>query len=140
MKNMVLLDTGPLVAFLKRQDNFHQWAVAELEKVQLPVLTCEAVIVETCFLLQKTYNAQETVLSLLNTGAIQISFSLAEEAGVIEQLMKRYQSVPMSLADACLVRMSELYPSSILLTLDSDFKIYRRNRNQLVATIMPEEL
>ena len=139
MKNMVLLDTGPLVAFLKRQDNFHQWAIAELEKVQLPVLTCEAVIVETCFLLQKTYNAQETVLSLLNTGAIQISFSLAEEAGVIEQLMKRYQSVPMSLADACLVRMSELYPSSILLTLDSDFKIYRRNRNQLVATIMPEE-
>lgn len=140
MKNRVLLDTGPLVAYLKRQDNFHQWAVQELEDIQPPVLTCEAVIVEACFLLKRTYNAQETILSLLNTGALQIPFSLSEEAGIIGQLMKHYQSVPMSLADACLVRMSELYPGSFLLTLDSDFKINRRNRNQLIATIMPESL
>ncbi len=140
MKQNILLDTGPLVAILDRRDTFHDWTTKQWEDIQPPFLSCEAVITEACFLLKNVYGGEEAVISLINQGIIQIPFSLAEEAGVIEQLMKRYQSVPMSLADACLVRISELYPASILLTLDSDFKVYRRNRNQLVATIMPEEL
>ncbi len=52
--------------------------------------------------------------------------------------MRRYQSVPMSIADACLVRMSEIYTQSSVITLDSDFRIYRKNRNQEIPVIMPE--
>ena len=70
---------------------------------------------------------------------IKVPFDLGEEAAVIEELLVRYQSVPMSLADACLVRMTELYRESILLTLDSNFLLYRKNRNQAISVIMPIE-
>lgn len=94
-------------------------------------------IIEACFLLRNTYNGQEIIFSLLKTGRIQIPFRLDENLEAVDELMKRYQSVPMSLADACLVRMTELYSGSELLTLDSDFSIYRKNRNQEIAIINP---
>lgn len=139
MKQRVLLDTGPLVAYLKRQDRFNDWATTELTRIEPPLLTCEAVIVEACFLLRNTYQGQEMVISLLGTGRIQIPFRLSEEAAVVEALLNRYQSVPMSLADACLVRMAERHPGSELLTLDSDFRIYRKNQNQVIPVIMPQD-
>jgi predicted nucleic acid-binding protein len=101
------------------------------------LLTCEAVIIEACFLLRNTYKGQETVISLLNTGAIKIHFCLGQEATAIAELLNRYQSVPISLTDACLVRMTELFSDSALLTLDSDFLIYRKNRNQTISVIIP---
>lgn len=58
-----------------------------------------------------------------------IDFRLGAEVNRIRELMKRYRNVPMSLADACLVRMNELIPGSTILTLDSDFQIYRKNQN-----------
>lgn len=93
---------------------------------------------EACFLLRNVYGGQEAVISLLNTGLIQIPFRLNEEAEPIRELLTRYQSVPMSLADACLVRMAEQYLESLVLTLDSDFRIYRKNRNQTIPVIMPK--
>ncbi|MGH2416681.1 MAG: type II toxin-antitoxin system VapC family toxin [Microcystaceae cyanobacterium] len=95
-------------------------------------------MVETCFLLRDTYRGQETVISLLRTGRIQLPFRLAEEAAAVEALIERYQSVPMSLADACLVRMAELYAESEVLTIDSDFRIYRKHRDQAIPLIEPE--
>ena len=138
MSQRVILDTGPLVAYLKRQDLHHQWAIAQLAKIKPPLLTCEAVIVEACFLLRSTYQGQKTVISLLKTGNIKIPFQLTEELSAVEMLMQQYQSVPMSVADACLVRMAELYSSSQIITIDSDFEIYRKNRNQVIPIIIPD--
>jgi len=140
MNRRVILDTGPLVAFLKRQDLFHGWVRAEWANIEPPLLTCESVISEACFLLRNTYFGQETVISLINSNVIQVAFRLQEEAEVIQALLTRYQSVPMSLADACLVRMTEQYPESMVLTLDSDFRIYRKNRNQIISVIIPENI
>jgi uncharacterized protein len=137
MRQPVLLDTGPLVAFLKPQDQQHNWVTAELTTIAQPLLTCEAVISEACFLLRQTYAGEETVLSLVADGFIQIPFRLDEEATAIRRLMSRYHSVPMSLADACLVRMVEQYKSSAILTLDRDFEIYRKDKNQVIPVIMP---
>jgi hypothetical protein len=78
--------------------------------------------------------------SLLRTKQITIPFSLTNEMAEVEVLMKRYENVPMSLADACLVRMSELIPGSVILTLDSDFRIYRKNRNEAIDLIIPVDL
>ncbi|MBO1350980.1 MAG: PIN domain-containing protein [Hormoscilla sp. GUM202] len=138
MRRRLLLDTGPLVAYLKRQDEFHNWVMGELARIEPPLLTCEPVIVEACFLVRNVYPGSGAVISLLNRGLLQIAFDLQAEAGPIEQLMNRYQSVPMSCADACLVRMAELSPGSEMLTLDSDFLIYRKNRNQTIPVIMPQ--
>ena len=83
------------------------------------------------------YGGQEAVLSLVSRGMIQIPFCLDEEVSLIRELLAHYQSVPMSFADACLVRMTEQYPESCVLTLDSDFAIYRKNRKQIIPVIMP---
>lgn len=138
MRRRILLDIGPLVAFLHRHDDFHTWATAEWATIEPPLLTCEAVLVEACFLLRNFYLGQEAVISLINTGVLQIAFRLDEETESIGELLTRYQSVPMSLADACLVRMAEQYSESILLTLDSDFRIYRKNRSQIIPVMMPK--
>ncbi len=137
MTPQILLDTGVLVALLSKADQFHQWSTAAVTTANYPLLTCEAVITEASFLLRRDSRSQQAVLSLVNRGAIQIAFCLADEAKAIEELIARYINVPISFADACLVRMAELYPESTVLTLDSDFKIYRKHRNQEIPIIIP---
>jgi uncharacterized protein len=137
MNPPVLLDTGPLVAFLKAQDNFHHWAADQLDRTPFPLLTCEPVITEACFLLRNTPAGEASVLSLITDGLIQIPLHLETEAIAIQTLMNQYRSVPMSLADACLVRLAERYPDSPILTLDSDFYIYRKLKNQALSVIIP---
>jgi uncharacterized protein len=135
MSRHVLLDTGPLVAFINPRDNFHGWAVTAWADSHVPLLTCEAVITEACFLLRNVYGGEEAVMSLLETEILHIPFHLGDEVANIRQFLTRYQSVPMSLADACLVRMAEMYSDYSVLTLDSDFAIYRKNRDRLISAI-----
>jgi uncharacterized protein len=137
MSRKILLDTGPLVAFINPRDNFHEWAVTEWSTSSPPLLTCEAVITEACFLLRNIYRGEDEVMNLLEMEVLHIPFCLRDEILAVRQLLTRYQSVPMSLADACLVRMAELYSDCLVLTLDSDFSIYRKNRDRPIATITP---
>jgi predicted nucleic acid-binding protein len=137
MSRKILLDTGPLVAFINPRDNFHGWAVTEWGTSSLPLLTCEAVITEACFLLRNIYRGEDEVMNLLEMEILHTPFCLRDEISTIRQLLTRYQSVPMSLADACLVRMAELHSDYPVLTLDSDFSIYRKNRDRPIATITP---
>jgi predicted nucleic acid-binding protein len=140
MRQQVILDTGPLVALLRKEDQFHHWSDAAISKLSGPLLTCEPVVVEACFLLRRTHAGQEVVMSLIRDRIIQIDFSLMAHADAISVLIAQYASVPMSLADACLVKMAELTQESAIMTLDSDFRIYRMNRNQVIPVIMPEGL
>ena len=138
MKNIVILDSGCLVAFLSKKDFYHQWVENQLTKINPPLITCEAVISESCFLLGRCdFNRKQDVIKLLQTGFMTIPFHLQKEIESIQQLMLKYQNVPMSFADACLVRLSEKYTNSAILTLDSDFNIYRKQSNQMIPTIMP---
>ena len=137
MKRGILLDTGPLVAFLNQQDSYHTWASAQWNQIAPPMFTCEAVLSEACFLLAQTNAGSEPVVQMLQRGILAIPFCLKDHARTIAQLIEKYRSVPMSLADACLVRMSELYSHSQILTLDSDFALYRRNGRQVIPTLMP---
>jgi predicted nucleic acid-binding protein len=137
MSREILIDTGVLVAAIDRRDQFHQWATSELALLQPPLLTCEPVCTETFFLLQRVRGGQEAFITLLNRGLVQIPFHLDRHIEAVTELLNRYQSVPMSLADACLVKMVEEYESSSVMTLDSDFQIYRKNRNQPIPLITP---
>ena len=137
MSRQVLLDTGPLVAFINTRDNFHEWAVAAWASSNVPLLTCEAVITEACFLLRNVYGGEEAAMNLLETEILHIPFHLSDEVANIRQALNRYRSVPMSLADACLVRMAEMYSDCPVLTLDSEFAIYRKNRDCIISTITP---
>jgi predicted nucleic acid-binding protein len=133
----IIIDTGPLVALLSRNDRHHLWVREVLDAIEPPVFTCEAVISEACFLLARVRDGQDAVLALLTHDIVKVDFRMSTEVDALRALMKKFANVPMSLADASLVRMSELDPRSRILTLDGDFRIYRRNRRQAIPTIMP---
>lgn len=138
MRRRVILDTGPLVALVNRGDRHHAWAKTLWGEIEAPLITCEAVIAEACHLLRRFEGGSSVVFELLRRGAVALSFSLADEAPVVARMLKRYRNVPMSLADACLVRMSEIHDGSEVLTVDGDFRIYRRHGRRVVSTLMPD--
>ena len=137
MHSQVIVDTGVLIALIDRLDNHHDWVVDQLKQITPPLLTCEAVISETWFLLQRVRNGRETLMQLLTQKFVVVQFDFDAELGTVISLLNRYQSVPVSLADAELVRMSELYANSLVFTLDSDFLIYRKNRDRQIPLIIP---
>lgn len=138
MKQNYIADTGPIVALLNSRDQYHLWARDLFESIEPPLATCEAVISEACFLVHGLKGGARAVFGLLDRGVLDLSFRLGPHLTAVDALMSRYSSVPMSLADACLVKMSELDPKAIVLTLDSDFKIYRRNGRQVLPVAMPD--
>ena len=133
----IVVDTGPLVALLNRRDRHHAWVRQVLDTVQPPIVTCEAVLSEACFLLRGLAGGPDAMLALLASDVVQIDFRMSAEIDAIRALMRKFASVPMSLADACLVRMSELDAQTTIVTLDGDFRVYRRNKRQVIPTIMP---
>jgi len=138
MREKIILDTGPLVAYLNRNDQYHQWAVDEMGRIEPALLTCEAVLSEACFLLRRYRGASGAVMELLERNLVVPAFRLADEITHVQRLMRKYEDVPMALADACLVRMSELVPDASVMTFDAGFKIYRRNRRQVVPILSPQ--
>ena len=138
MKQNYIVDTGPIVALLNSRDQYHAWARELFESIDPPLATCEPVISEACFLVRGMKGGAQAVFGLLDRGVLDLSFRLEPHLTAVEVLMTRYSSVPMSLADACLVKMSELDPKSIVLTLDSDFRVYRRNGRQVVPLAIPD--
>jgi predicted nucleic acid-binding protein len=139
MARRVLVDTGPLVALLDRRDIHHAWVQRELAQLRDPLLTCEAVLSEVFFLVGRIRGGTATFAGLLREGLLPTSseFSYASHSIEILRHLERYSYVPMSFADACLVRMSELERDSIIFTTDRDFLTYRRNRRQPIPLISP---
>jgi predicted nucleic acid-binding protein len=133
----VIVDTGPLVAFLNRRDAWHAWAREQFEELDAPFETCEAVVAETAFLLRNHDGGSAALMALLTRRLVVCSFRLETSAQRVADLMGRYWNVPMSVADACLVRMSEEQPAAKLLTLDSDFRVYRKLGRQVIPLISP---
>ncbi len=134
----VLLDTGPLVSFLASGLRHHAWAVEQWKRLRPPLLTCEPVLTEAAFLLKREGREADSIFALLERGVITISLAVQEEQADLRALMHRYRSRPMSLADACLVRLSEIHAACEVLTLDSDFRIYRRHGNKVIPVLTPD--
>ncbi len=135
---MLLLDTGPWVALHCSDERHHGWAKTQFAQHAGPFLSCEAVVTETCFLLARGGFDPAKALALLERGVVRIGMSLSEEASAVRKLFERYDNVPASLADACLIRLSELYEGSRVLTLDSDFHIYRRHGRKSIPLLRPD--
>ncbi|MGH7996418.1 MAG: type II toxin-antitoxin system VapC family toxin [Opitutaceae bacterium] len=136
----VLADTGALVALLDRRQRFHSWAIEQARSITPPLLTCEAVIAETLFLLADLPGSRAAVGENFANGAWALDFSLKAERSRVFALMDTYEDQPMSLADACLVRMTELHGGASVFTLDGHFRVYRRNRRQTISLVIPPEI
>ncbi len=126
MAQVVLLDAGPLVAMLDKREQWHSWAITQMRQVQVPLLTCEPVITEACFLLKHLPPALRQLHHWADQGLLKILRLANGDLAPALALMEHYSNVPMSFADATLVRHSEDHPEAHIFTLDSDFTIYRR--------------
>jgi predicted nucleic acid-binding protein len=132
-----LLDTGPLVSFLASGLRHHAWTVEQWKRMRPPLLTCEPVLTEAAFLLKREGRDTDALFALLERGVIRIALAVKDEQADLRALMRRYRNRPMSLGDACLVRLSEIHTSGEVFTLDSDFRIYRRHGNRVIPVRMP---
>ena len=133
-----ILDTGPLVALLSADDHYHDWAKYQFSKLSPPVLTCQAVLTETCFLISQNPNGYRLLFSLFKKGLIIANFEIQAYLEEVDALMYKYSNVPMSFADACLVQLSALFSQAQILTLDSDFFIYRNPKGMPLPVIHPD--
>lgn len=138
MRPNVVVDTGPIIALLDADEAQHGWTVGRFEELQPPLLTCEAVLTEASYLIARAGARPSVVIDLVTRGMLTVFSLLDNEADAISRLMQRYASVPMSLADACLVRITELTANATVLTLDSDFRIYRQKGRRLIPLLMPD--
>jgi Predicted nucleic acid-binding protein, contains PIN domain len=137
MARTILIDSGGIVAALHRRDQHHAWARAHFESFVAPCLTCEAVLSESFFLLQRARQATDALCALLERKIVSVEYSLRAELAATLRLLRRYANVPMSFADACLVRMAEVFDDVAVFTTDSDFEIYRKHGRQVIPLITP---
>lgn len=129
-----IADTGLVVAFLNRSDRYHGWAVEIARRVSEPLLTCEAVVAESAFHVGST----ALVLALIQDGLLRMAFDLEKNFREVLELAERYEDRSPDLADLCLVRMSELHPDLRIYTVDeSDFRVYRRNKREVIPIVCP---
>ncbi len=128
-----IADTGYLVALVRKDDQHHGWAIGLGGQLELPLLTCEAVLSEVAFHLESS----GYVLAMLKRGAIRVAFDCTSHLEHLSDLATRYAARRPDLADLCLIRMSELYPRHTVITSDDDFRVYRRNKREAIPLLSP---
>jgi uncharacterized protein len=129
-----IADTGLLVALARENDQYHGWALEISEQINWPVLTCEAVLAETAFHLQSS----EEVLAMVSDKVVEIAIDCESQTEHLYDLAVRYADRNPDLADICLIRMSELFPRHMVVTVDEeDFRVYRRNKREVIPTLSP---
>jgi predicted nucleic acid-binding protein len=122
----VIADTGPLVALFDRGDQHHAWAHAGLSRIREPLLTVEAVVGEVLFLLRDLPRSRAAFLEFWSEGGLVLSTAANRELPSLIAILRKYADMDISLADAALVRLSELHAAASVWTLDRDFRVYRR--------------
>jgi uncharacterized protein len=128
-----IVDTGPLVALLNRRDSYHGWVTQALRALDLPLWTCEAVLTEAAHLTRKP----AVFVAMIGEGSLKLGLNLSEQNHAVRRLLERY-GARMELADACVVRMTDLYRQCRVFTLDrSDFSVYRRNSREVIPLLAP---
>lgn len=135
MAGNALVDAGFVVALLSRRDTHHRWAVAQGQRYPPPWSTCESALSEAFHLLGS--DGTSALNGLLRRGALAVRFDLTENLAAVLKLLEKYADVPASLADACLVRMTETFPDPIVLTTDTDFHVYRRLGRMTIPCVTP---
>ncbi len=138
MRTETIVDAGPLVAYFDRDSEHHDWMREQASRLDHGWLTSEAALAEAAHLLRRARVAPDHLLDLVEQRLLLVPFRLDEEVGALRRLLRRYRNVPMSLADASLVRLAELYEDSQVLTLDGHFRVYRRFERRPIPVLMPE--
>ena len=133
----VIVDTGPLVALLVVTDDHHRWTVERLRELRPPFLTCEPVLAEVAHLVRRVRHGIDRFVDLLVSDLLRVDFDVMAERTAVGRLLRKYADRPMSLADACLVRLAELNDGASVFTIDGDFSVYRKHGRRRISLIVP---
>ncbi len=133
----VIVDTGPLVAYFDRDSQYHEWVRDRFQDLTDPLISCQPVLTEALFVLKRGGLDPDLVLALVERGDLVCDFDVRREITSLRRLLRKYRDLPATLADVCLVRMSELHRECSVFTLDRDFHVYRRNGRQSIPVISP---
>lgn len=133
----VLVDTGPLVGLIDRHDSKHTWASAKMDTFTSPMVTCTSVINEALFLLNHSKNGVNTLFSFIDEGIVEVRNPYPEKKDIIHKLILKYHDITPSIADLCLVVMTDEFSSCEVFTIDSDFLIYRNSDGNPLDLISP---
>ncbi|MFM8537370.1 MAG: type II toxin-antitoxin system VapC family toxin [Planctomycetaceae bacterium] len=133
----VIVDTGPLVAYFDRDSEFHDWARERFQELADPLISCQPVLTEALFILKRGGIDPGLILALVERGDLICDFDVRGEIASLRRLLRKYRDLPATLADVCLVRMSEIHGDCAVLTLDSDSRVYRKNGRQVIPVISP---
>jgi predicted nucleic acid-binding protein len=136
MATSAVVDMGFLVALLSRRDASHSWAASQAVRLPPPWVTCKAALSEAYHLLGP--RGTRPLAALLRRGSVVCRYRFADDMQAVLRLLEKYANVPMSFADACLVRMTETLNDPVLLTTDADFRIYRRHGRQIIPCVLPD--
>ncbi len=126
----ILLDSSVIVALLDRSERFHRACADAVQSIEGPLITCEAVITESCHLLRNLPGAREAILRNVSVGNFQVPFQISHQATVVEAILRKYRDRKIDFADACLVALAGEYETGQILTLDREFETYRWARNK----------
>ena len=133
---ITICDTGPLVAYLNRNDPYHSWAVELMKQVRSPMLTTEPVLTEVAYFLRANRVDIDPLFQLLERKAVRVDLQVAAHWPRLRTLMARYDQ--MDLADASIVVLSERQMRCQVLTVDrKDFSVYRRNDRKVIDFVAP---
>jgi predicted nucleic acid-binding protein len=138
--SVAIVDTGPLVALFDQAQQNHIWVAERIGELEAPLLVCEPVLAEAMYLLAHYPKAQDALLELIQNGALSVAFRIDEHVDALRKLLRKYSDTPMSLADACILRMSEIHDRHAVFTLDSDFLVYRKHGRTSLTLIHPTAL
>ncbi len=129
-----IADTGFIVAFLNGNDRYHEWAVEFALVIRSPLITCDAVLAEAAF----QTNSCDAVFDLIADDLLKVDFDFPANFVRLRQLAERYSDRQPDLADLCVICLSERYRKLSVVTVDSDFRIYRRFHRDRIPLVMPE--
>lgn len=133
----VLVDTGPLVAYLDRDSEWHGWTRDRFRELTDPLISCQPVLTEALFLLKRSGVDPDLILAMVERGELTCDFDVHAEIAAVRRLLRKYRDLSATLADVCLVRMSELKKDGVVFTLDRDFLVYRRHGRQVIPLLAP---
>lgn len=134
MKN-ILIDAGPLIALFDRSDKYHLKAISFLKSLERGLITTWPVITETSHMLSFSTKAQANFLEWIERGGLKIYEMEHDHISRLSELTKKYDDVPMDLADASLIVVSEVKGIHQIASIDSGFYIYRDVRNKYLENI-----
>ncbi|MGA9673159.1 MAG: PIN domain-containing protein [Terracidiphilus sp.] len=132
-----LIDSGAILALLDRSEWAHERSVRALEELRRPLVTCEAVITESCYLLRHKPLAIEAVLANVGSGFFGIPFQLASSSAQIQAILQKHRDTPADFADACLIHLADQLNTGDILTLDKEFARYRWRRTKSFRLLIP---